>query len=239
MTHVALAAQPKAKISQKAKISNNAWALSRSSIAGPAPWDGFYIGAAVGGAFGSSKGDYTGEGEPPPPPPPPALIYYPFDMKPASPVLSGIFGYNHRHRNFLFGAEGDLGLFLDASDRVFDPAGSGRYDQIDLFWLAHARGRVGYLFDRYLFYVAGGVAFTGTRNWHHALNTLYSDGRIRVGYTLGGGIEAALNERWRVRAEYLYDHFKNERFDWTATRYSNSDLTLDIFRLAAIYRFPR
>ena len=204
--------------------------------AGPS-WTGFYVGPTVGWTFASSKGDYTGEVAPPPPPPPaPPRVYYPFNLKPSGATLGGLFGYNFQYARWLYGIEGDLSWIANANDRIYDPAGSGRYDQIDLFWTAHARGRVGYLFNQYLIYFAGGAAFAGTRNWHYALDTLYDDSRTRTGFSLGGGIEAALNAQWRVRAEYLYDHFSNQYFGWTSTRYSNSDLTLNTVRIAIVFR---
>jgi outer membrane immunogenic protein len=194
-------------------------------------WTGFYIGPTVGWTFASSKGDYTGVTVNPPP----LMVYYPFDLKPSGAAIGGLFGYNFRYARWLYGIEGDLSWIANANDQAYDPAGSGRYDKIDLFWTAHARGRIGYLFDQYLIYFAGGAAFAGTRNWHYALDTLYDSTRTRVGFSLGGGIEAALNEQWRVRAEYLYDRFNNQYFGWTSTRYSNSDLTLNTIRLAIVY----
>jgi outer membrane immunogenic protein len=98
------------------------------------------------------------------------------------------------------------------------------------------RARIGYVFDRYLIYFAGGAAFAGTRNWHYALDALYDDSRTRTGYSLGGGIEAALSAQWLVRAEYLFDRFGNQYFGWTNTRYSNSDLTLSTVRAAIVFR---
>ncbi len=205
-------------------------------------WTGFYIGPALGWTFGSSEGDYTGVFIPPPPPAPAApMVFYPFDLKPNGASLGGQLGYNLQLGAWVFGIEGDLSWIVNANDRLWDPAGTGRYDEIDLLWTAHGRGRIGYLFNQYLLYVAGGVAFAGTRNGHYGpvggTGTLWSDSRTRAGYSLGGGIEAYLNAQWLVRAEYLYDHFGNEYFDWVAgTRYSNSDLTLNTVRFGIVFR---
>ena len=195
-------------------------------------WTGFYIGPSVGWTLGSSKGDYTGI----PPAPPAPMVYYPFDLKPSGAALGGLFGYNYQFVQWLFGVEGDLSWIGDAHDQVWDPAGSGRYDKIDLLWTGHARGRIGYVFDQYLIYFAGGASFAETRNWHYALDTLYSDARTRAGFGLGGGLEAILSTQWRMRVEYLYDHFDNQYFGWTTTRYSNSDLTLNTVRLGLVFR---
>jgi outer membrane immunogenic protein len=198
-------------------------------------WTGFYIGPSIGWTFGSSEGDYTGFAIP-------TMVFYPFDLKPSGAALGGQLGYNLQFGSWLFGIEGDLSWIVNADDRIWDPAGSARYDEIKLLWTGHARGRVGYLFDQYLIYFAGGAAFAGTRNSHYGPTTppvgmLWSERRTRTGYSLGGGIEAALNAQWLVRAEYLYDRFGNEFFDWvTGTRYSNSDLTLNTIRVGIVFR---
>ena len=208
------------------------------AVAAPT-WAGFYVGPAFGWTFGSSEGDYTGVVVPPAPPA--AMVFYPFDLKPDGASLGGQLGYNLQYGGWVFGIEGDLNWIVKAEERHWDPAGTGRYDEIELLWTAHGRGRFGYLFNQYLLYFAGGVAFAGTRNGHYgpigAVGTLWSDSRTRTGYSLGGGIEAHLNAQWLVRAEYLHDHFGNEYFDWIAgTRYSNSDLTLNTVRFGIVFR---
>lgn len=193
-------------------------------------FEGIYAGGTVGWTVGSSRGDYAGTMTPTP-------VYYPFNLKPSGASLGGVAGYNFQSAAWLYGVEGDINWIASANDQAFDPAGSGRYDKIRMSWTAHARGRIGYVLEnKYLFYFAGGAAFAGTRNWHYALDTLYDASSTRVGYSLGGGVEAALNSKWLLRAEYLYDHFGNRRFDWTGTRYSNSDLTLNTGRIAIVYR---
>jgi hypothetical protein len=112
--------------------------LSQAHAQSVTNWNGFYIGPTVGGTFGSSSGDYTGIAVPPPPPPP-AMVYYPFDLKPSGATLGALFGYNYQYARWLFGIEGDLSWIVNANDQAFDPAGSGRYDKIDLLWTAHAR----------------------------------------------------------------------------------------------------
>ena len=216
-----------------------AYPVKTKTVAALAPsWTGFYIGPSVGWTFGSSEGDYTGIPVILP------MVFYPFDLKPSGAALGGLLGYNVQSGRWLFGVEGDLSWIVNADDRIWDPAGSNRYDEIKLLWTGHARGRVGYLFDQYLMYFAGGAAFAGTRNAHYGPTaapmgpgTLWSERRTRTGYSLGGGIEAALNAQWLVRAEYLYDHFGNEFFDWVpGTRYSNSDLTLNTVRVGVVFR---
>ncbi len=123
-------------------------------------WTGFYFGPTVGYNFASAQGDYTGLiGTPVPPPP---MIYYPFDINPNGASLGGQAGYNWQFGAWVFGLEGDWSWVFSASDGGFDPAGSGRYDDVTLLWTGHARARIGYLYNQFLIFFSGGAAFAGT-----------------------------------------------------------------------------
>ena len=219
--------------------------LTRMPVkAAPAPaaapsWTGFYLGAHAGYTWGSSDGDYTGIIPVPPPPPAPPMVFYPFGLNPEGATLGAHLGYNLQIGQWVVGLEGDWSWVIDASDRIYDPGGSGRYDEIDLFWTARARGRVGYLVTgNTLVFFAGGAAFASTRNTHYASDsgTLYDDSLVRTGYTLGGGIEGMFDPNWFMRIEYIFDKFENEYFGWTPTRYTNSDLTLNTVQFGISYR---
>ncbi len=68
-------------------------------------------------------------------------------------------------------------------------------------WLSTARGRLGYAADRFLPYVTGGVAFGDIRASVPGFGQFSQD---RTGWTLGGGLEAALAANWTAKVEYLY-----------------------------------
>ncbi len=201
-------------------------------------WAGFYFGPTLGWTFASAQGDYAGFVPPPAAPP---MIYYPFDLNPGGGSLGGQLGYNVQFGAWVFGLEGDWSWVFNASDRGFDPGGSGRYDDVTLIWTGHARGRIGYLFSQYLFFFSGGAAFAGTQAAHYAPSNAggssWYDTRLLTGYSLGGGIETFLMGNWIFRVEYLHDHFGSEHYDWVAgSRYSNSDLTLDTVRISFVFR---
>jgi opacity protein-like surface antigen len=202
-------------------------------------WAGFYVGGTVGWTFGSAKGDYTGA-LPPVPPPVPAMVFYTFDLKPSGPTVGGHAGYSWQNGPWVFGIEGDISGVFNAHDRAFDPAGSGRYDEVELLWTAHLRGRLGHVFGGCLWYVAGGLALAGVKASHLAPGVqLFSQDDVRTGYSIGGGAEKAFGN-WRLRAEYLFDGFASKRYDWVAgTRYSNSDLSLHSVRVGFSYLFGR
>ena len=82
-------------------------------------------------------------------------------------------------------------------------------------WIAILRGRMGYAFDRVLFYVTGGGAAS---NWSitHSYSDTFGAGtpltttqltRTQYGWTAGSGIEYAVLNNWTVRAEYHYASF--------------------------------
>lgn len=81
-------------------------------------------------------------------------------------------------------------------------------------------GRLGYAYERSLFYVKSGAVFTRTQSGYtDACNTGSCGGALlstsgksdNVGYAIGGGIEQALPPEWfesakhiSIKAEYLY-----------------------------------
>jgi len=207
------------------------------AVAAAPSWSGLYFGPTLGWNFASAQGDYTGA--PPPPPPVTPMVYYPFDISPSGGSVGGQAGINWQFGSWVFGLEGDWSWVFSASDRGFDPAGSGRYDDVTLLWTGHARGRIGYLYNQFLIFFSGGAAFAGTEAKHFvpAGNTLYFDTRTLVGYSLGGGVETFFFNNWIFRVEYLHDRFGNQHYDWVAgSRYSNSDLTIDTVRVSFIWR---
>jgi outer membrane immunogenic protein len=62
-------------------------------------------------------------------------------------------------------------------------------------------------FDHTLVYATGGVAFTSFRNTVVAIAGTDGDWRDKTGWTVGGGIEYAINDHWSVRTEYRYDDY--------------------------------
>ena len=104
----------------------------------------------------------------------------------------------------------------------FDPRESHREDAD---WLATVRLRLGYGFDRWLVYATGGLAFLGGGEDNrtvtiatHAGNLTTrnpfcpgSCGEIKLGWTLGGGVEYAFGHNWSVKVEGLYVNVDHDR----------------------------
>lgn len=81
--------------------------------------------------------------------------------------------------------------------------------QNKLPWFGTFRGRIGFTpAERWLVYATGGLAYGEVETVESltvggasvALNT----SAIRLGWTVGGGVEAAIRDGWTARIEYLY-----------------------------------
>jgi outer membrane immunogenic protein len=76
-------------------------------------------------------------------------------------------------------------------------------------FVASVTGRLGFAWDRWMFFGKGGVALVGDR-YHVAdsLQTFAFDGtENRLGWTAGAGIEWAFSPDWSVKLEYDYYGF--------------------------------
>lgn len=125
-------------------------------------------------------------------------------------------GYNYQFGRAVAGLEADIN-FLDLRKRtayggptVTFPALTYNYTRgVDTSWLVTVRPRLGYTFDRTLIYATGGIAFAEVKDrWSVASNGNYlkslSNSTVRVGWTIGGGVEHAFLNNWSIKAEYLY-----------------------------------
>ena len=68
-------------------------------------------------------------------------------------------------------------------------------------WLGTARGRLGYAVDRFMPYVTGGAAFGDIKT---SIAGVGDTRTTKAGWTVGGGIEAAIAGPWTAKVEYLY-----------------------------------
>jgi outer membrane immunogenic protein len=146
-------------------------------------WSGFYVG--INGGYGWGKGSLSG--------PPPTG-----DLSGNGGLVGGTMGYNWQTNQIVWGVEGDIDWSnIDANGNC----GAGTNCRIRNDWLGTARGRIGYAMDRFMPYITGGLA-VGEVKANVTGNPGASD--TRVGWTLGGGLEVALNGPWTAKLEYLY-----------------------------------
>ena len=74
-------------------------------------------------------------------------------------------------------------------------------------WLATVRGRVGYAFDRILFYGTAGAAFGNVQTGLNPPSTF--DSTVEAGWTVGAGLEVAFAPNWTAKVEYLFVDLPN------------------------------
>jgi len=145
-------------------------------------WTGFYVGINGGGGWGRS--DFG-----------PSLPTGTFNT--SGGVIGGTVGYNYQMGNIVLGVEGDV----DWSNISGSAACGGTTCSVRNDWLGTARGRLGYAFDRFMPYVTGGAAFGSIKT---DVAGFGGGSTNRAGWTVGGGIEAALAGPWTAKVEYLH-----------------------------------
>ncbi|MCZ2328098.1 outer membrane protein [Bartonella sp. F02] len=108
-------------------------------------------------------------------------------------------------------------------------------------WSGATRVRFGFTADRIMPYIAGGVAYTQLQDTISVdpLGTKESvdisdETKTLVGYTLGGGLDFAVNDNVILRAEYRYSDFGKKKFmnDKVQLSYTTND-----FRVGVAYKF--
>lgn len=199
----------------------------------PAPaaynWSGAYVGGQIGYGWGNDKWSFHG-------------INYTVPAKPDG-FLGGIYGgYNWQvGYGLVLGADADF-TFSDMKESGIsgDSGGSpdpryGYGSKVD--WTAALRGRVGYGVDRFLPYVAGGVAFAH-QIVSASLSNPFSVSTTRTGWTLGVGVDYAATDNLVIRAEYRYSDFGTKTFSpspsWTPF---DDRLSVNDFRVGIAYKF--
>jgi outer membrane immunogenic protein len=139
------------------------------------------------------------------------------------------FGYNQQYGNVFFGLESDFDYLRLNGSFAFGPtrtsqqpitgAGAG---SLTTSWVATVRPRFGWVADRLLVYVTGGLAFTDQHNRETAIVVVNGQttgpigsfdlsSSINIGAVVGAGLEYAWTNQWSVKAEYLHFDFATVR----------------------------
>lgn len=169
------------------------------------PWTGFYVGLNGGYAFSGNDriGIQANDG----------TFWTDGTMHVGGGFGGGQFGFNHQSGNIVAGFEADIqasGIRDSVGPSATVPAGLTVTGKSDVNWFATIRGRLGVAQGPFLFYATGGVAFAGVdytvSTTGLATSTMKNDD-ILLGWTVGGGVEYALDRRWSVKAEYMYVDF--------------------------------
>ena len=225
-----------------ADLSAKPWGKAPHAVAASSGWTGFYVGGTVGGGFANAPSDFSVAGGPV------------FGTAPNSPrgVLGGVqAGYNWQNGSIVYGIETDF-QFTGMSDKVQTPCPAGvcgvpiqaSYGH-DIDWFGTARGRIGYAGDNWMIYATGGYAYarlsTTAIATAGATEAIAKWNDTRGGWTMGGGIEVAINRQWSVKAEYLYADLGRFDQSWTVaplpTILDQTRLDMNIVRVGVNYRF--
>jgi len=174
-------------------------------------WTGCYLGGHGGGGRGMNEQQPFGG--------------LSFNANHDSGWMAGVQGgCDYQTGSLVVGLEGQFD-WADMKDTsaTFPPGGGGGAGFLlttKLDRMATATGRIGYAFDRVLFYAKGGAAFahfnhTMTMTDFAALSVDFVGSRNVAGFVVGGGIEYALLPNVTLKAEYGYFDFGRNGYTLT------------------------
>lgn len=162
-------------------------------------WSGLYLGASLGGRWAMADATSTA---------PAAGATASANYNSATVRAGGYVGYNVQLAPaWLVGIEGDLAWGDGSATVAFIPGsllvGSSSFRHT---WDGSIRGRLGFLVSpTMLAYLTGGVAWQGVETSATVTGVgTGTAGTTLQGWTIGGGVEAALWGNWLARAEYRY-----------------------------------
>jgi outer membrane immunogenic protein len=208
-------------------------------------WTGCYVGAHVGGkssradvhvganVFGIAPGTTTTD---------------PIYMSGA--LGGGQIGCQYQFAGgWLIGVEGDgSAVQSDGQGNLLAPAFNPAFVyQTTEHWLATARGKLGYGWDKWMVYVTGGGAwasvrstiFLGTAPGGNGFSPLQE--QTLSGWTVGFGAEYALGYGWSIKGEYLYMDFREKAYFGTTIPVvfseQNVHLRQSVARFGMNYKF--
>ncbi len=189
-------------------------------------WAGGYIGGQVGYGWSSSK--FHAEGES-------------LKVKPDG-FLGGLYaGYNFdTGSNFIFGIDGDVTYNgLKDDKRIVADTDYAEFES-KLRWSGAVRARVGVAYDRFMPYLAGGVAFGDVKNSLTVNGDTYSHSKTRTGWTVGGGFDYSATDNVIMRLEYRYTDYGRKDFAGTIDGESfntRNKFKVNEVRLGVAYKF--
>jgi outer membrane immunogenic protein len=171
-------------------------------------WTGPYIGLYAGADWGDEQWRFSNG----------ARVNPDF----AGTNLGGQAGYNVQVGRTVFGIEGDYG-WTNAHGGVSCPALDFFTCEADSNQLGMLTGRLGVTWGRALFYGKAGLAageVTAGTKLNPPTNPFgpivfvptASTSNWQWGWTVGGGMEFALTDRWSAKAEYMYYDLGSDTF---------------------------
>jgi outer membrane immunogenic protein len=176
---------------------------SPAPVAAPAfSWNGFYAGGEIGGSWARTKvnkwdaaGSQTNGSSRP------------------NSFIGGLFaGYNFDiGSNVVLGLDTDF-LWEKVKGQSSVTSGATTYKaEVKQKWVGSTRARLGYAADRWLPYVAAGVAY-GRINTSVTGGDTFAKNKTPAGWTAGAGVDYAMTDNILLRLEYRYTDFGKKTY---------------------------
>ena len=147
-------------------------------------------------------------------------------------------GYNYQSGQLLVGVEADAAFGQISGSGNF---GNGTNSSGVINGLGTARARVGYVWDRMLFFGTAGYAGTSLNgkvsDFSASPNLLVTESHYLNGYAVGLGVEYAVTTKISLKGEYLFTGFGSANY-FSGTRDSmNSGANISLVRAGLNYHF--
>ena len=169
-------------------------------------WTGPYLGAFAGGNWSSVRSTDTSFGG----------VGIP-NLNTNGLTAGGLAGWNWGFNGFIIGAEAEAGYDHRSGSAGYTAFGAPM--NISAYGAAEGRlrGRLGWGWDRWMAFVAGGGSVTDLRITSGMPGFGSQEmSRWRAGFNVGGGVEWAFSDHWTVRGEYIYDWYGNRNYNFNA-----------------------
>jgi len=151
-------------------------------------------------------------------------------------------GYNYVFDNgLLLGIEGDWSFasLKDGAEGVFQGGDTSTRVDLEIDQLATIQARFGYAMGQWLPFATLGWGWAHTErtafNEDFGVNT--SDERWHDGWTIGAGLEYAIDDHWSVKGEYRYFDAGDENYSLGFANGTNVDLQIHSIRFGVNYGF--
>ena len=225
-------------------------ALETTSANSAHYWNGFYAGARVGYAWGSSnlKGSSPGA----PNSSGSLNLFQPLNVfNDTGSFSQGLqAGYNYMlPSHVVIGAEADVtfpgfpdsaGISIGGTSNLSSPTLGAETFSETVLTSGTVRGRIGYAPGSWLFYATGGFAWT----YNHLTLTQLGTGAAespfmwRLGWAAGAGLEVPVTAHWTARLEYLFtDYGESGSTFFSGAQRIDSDFRLQEARIGLNYQF--
>jgi outer membrane immunogenic protein len=183
-------------------------------------WTGGYVGALVGSSCEDGEFTYSATGGK-------------FLNAGCGWKGGALAGYNFQIDNVVWGIEGNVETTgnLTRNNQV------GADFKHSMPIIGRLNGRVGYAMDdTLLFMTVGGAYAQGLLND----NVTTLNNKLKAnhwGWSVGAGIEHAVTDQFRLRLDYLYTHFSDEKYKTACCTIDGGPGDEQEVRIAAIYAF--